>query len=143
MAERYNDKYHELTNRYYSIMITLLVYSVVTTIMKIITSSACRHHFEMFFMNIYNLLLFFEDGVIDVINSITGLQGFGGLMLDGACVLFGLVFMIALFVIICMVIPTAAGYFYYSTILKAEKRLFHDIGIAIAVGVFCGAIVDL
>ena len=138
LAKRYNDKYHELTNRYYSIMITLLVYSVVTTIMKIGTSPACMHHFEMFFMNIYNMLLFFEDGFIDVINTTTGLQGFGGSIVDGACVLLGLVFLMALFVIICMAIPTAAGYFYYSTIVKADKMLFHDIGIAIAAGSFVG-----
>ena len=117
-------------------MITLLVYSVVTTIMKIGTSPACMHHFEMFFMNIYNILLFFEDGFIDVINTTTGLQGFGGSMVDGVCILLGLVFMIALFVIICMVIPTAGGYFYYSTVLKTEKILFHDVGIAIAAGSF-------
>ena len=136
LAKRYNDKYHELTNRYYSIMITLIIYSVVTTIMKIGTSSACIHHFEMFFMNIYNMLLFFEDGFIEVINTTTGFQSFGGFIVDGACVLLGLVFLMALFVIICMAIPTAAGYFYYSTILKAEKTLFHDIGIAIAAGSF-------
>ena len=136
LAKRYNVKYHELTNRYYSIMITLIIYSVVTTIMKIGTSSACIHHFEMFFMNIYNMLLFFEDGFIEVINTTTGFQSFGGFIVDGACVLLGLVFLMALFVIICMAIPTAAGYFYYSTILKAEKTLFHDIGIAIAAGSF-------
>ena len=136
LAKRYNVKYHELTNRYYSIMITLIIYSVVTTIMKIGTSSACIHHFEMFFMNIYNMLLFFEDGFIEVINTTTGLQGLGGFLVDGILTLIGLAFVVALFAALCIVIPSAAGYFYYSAIVKAEKALYHDIGISVAAGSF-------
>lgn len=90
------------------------------------------HHFEMFFMNIYNMLLFFEDGFIEVVNTTTGLYGFWGFMVDGGFILLGLTFVTTLFVIICIVIPTAGGYFYYSAILKAEEILFHDIGIALS-----------
>lgn len=129
----YANEYDRRFNKYKTFLLALFLYSLTATIMEIATTEECIRHFEMFIINVYDCLSFFADRAMMVVNFTTGIDGFGGWLLDGIFILIGLLLIAAVLAIICLVIPYTIAHIYYRTIINAEKTIYHDIGITIAV----------